>query len=239
VLFGVLATCANGHAEPTRRLGHQLTLVLRAELPYTALTINGGSPQDGFWTMGGGSVAAQIVNWVEVEVGGRLLVNPCRLGPELGVRAGAAPALLDRRAQPRQRWTLRVPLLIGYSYLPTRGGGCDKATIYASHALVFASGLDATVWLARLGVTFRVLGFGGGELAKAVSYGQASRGAVSGFLASIGIAIPLLHRVEREVAVASARQNGASGDCIHSSKVGKRHALTLPFCFNTMPSNTR
>jgi len=182
--------------------GHELTMLLRVELPFTALSIIQGRPSDGFLSMGGASIGVVLRNWFELEAGFRYLFTVCRHGPELDLRAGFSPAVLDRRDRTRGRWTLRLPLLAGHQLVSAKASGCDKGSSLASHALVAAGGIDATVWFARLGFSFRALGFAGGEVAKSTTtysgYNSAGeRGAVYGFLTSLGIAIPLADREQK------------------------------------------
>jgi hypothetical protein len=191
-------------ARLTAHVGFLATLLLpsivRAEeasvrpLAPTVVTLRLGLPltgYDGAVRLESLSASGRILNLVEAEVGETYSVS-CVHGISLTGRTGVSLSAVEPSAH--MRWNLRTPLLLGYTYAPMTGGGCDQNPDERIQSWTVALGLDATIWGSRAGFNMRLLSFVGTATIEPVNTRfeeETTRAFVYGMTFDIGLALPI------------------------------------------------
>ena len=133
--------------------------------PRTALGIHfqlpgSGISNDGGMALGGLSASLRFAHFLELEAGVTAMGDSVGVGNATFVRVGVAPSLLLPRSD--NRWSVRVPLLLGYTYLPKQAAAGQASSTF--HALTASVGLDTTRWsLGGIGLNVRLLAYAGLE----------------------------------------------------------------------------
>lgn len=150
-----------------------------------------------------GYAAVEGRNWTQLAGGGLtwrsgpfeadtatdFWINPCVKGFNFTARGGVAPEVLAAG-----RWSIRVPLHGGLSYVPFSGGGCDQNLDEQHYMLSAAGGLEAVGWGPHKGFSLRALGFVGEQSYLVFLPGGADEvrwRSIHGFTISIGMALRL------------------------------------------------
>jgi len=133
--------------------------------PRTALGIHfqlpgSGFSNDGGMALGGLSVSLRFARFLEVESGVTAMGDVRGAGNATFIRVGIAPNLLLPRSD--NQWSVRFPLLMGYTYLPLQTANGEPNTTF--HAVTATAGLDTTRWSAGgIGLNVRLLAYAGVE----------------------------------------------------------------------------
>jgi len=134
--------------EPTTSMG------IHFQLP------GSGFSNDGGMALGGLSVSLRFARFLEVESGVTAMGDMRGVGNATFIRVGIVPNLLLPRSD--NRWSVRVPLLLGYTYLPKQAASGEADTTF--HSATVTTGLDTTRWsLGGIGLNVRLLAYAGVE----------------------------------------------------------------------------
>jgi hypothetical protein len=160
--------------------------------PKTALGIHfqlpgSGFSNDGGMALGGLSVSLRFARFLELESGVTAMGDARGVGNATFLRMGIAPNLVLPGSD--NRWSVRVPLLLGYTYLPMQAPNGEPNTTF--HAVTATAGLDTTRWsLGGIGLNVRLLAYAG--LANKTMTGLLDRLAShSAMQANVGLALSL------------------------------------------------